>query len=234
MKSDEFNLFEAENIAWKIYDSAIERGLIVPGKSEKELNNQLLELSKEIAKTDVFWHKRIVRSGPNTLLPYRENPPDRILLEDDILFLDFGPVLEKWEADIGMTVVIGSDPDKLKLKSDTEKAWKEGQKFMLENTGLTGADVYDYVCTLARKYGWEYGNEHCGHLIGEFPHEKLQGEIKRNYLHPENKEIINSVDLNKKQRYWILEIHFIDREKQIGGFYEAFVGSLGGGAPSGN
>ena len=31
-----------------------------------------------------YWHKRIVRSGPNTLLPYRENPPDRAIGTDDI------------------------------------------------------------------------------------------------------------------------------------------------------
>jgi hypothetical protein len=141
-------------------------------------------------------------------------------------------VLEKWEADIGMTWVIGNNPLKLKLKNDTERAWKEGQKFMIENNNVTGAEVYDYVCKLAVKYGWEYGNEHCGHLIGEFPHEKLQGEIKRNYLHPENHISIHSYDLNNNPRYWILEIHFIDQANQIGGFYEGFVGDLPGGRPS--
>jgi Xaa-Pro aminopeptidase len=160
------------------------------------------------------------------LLPYKENPPDRVLLADDILFFDFGPVLKNWEADIGITSVIGSDPAKHKLKHDTEQAFQEACLFMKNTKNITGADVYDFVCGLAGKFGWEYGNEHCGHLIGEFPHEKLQGEIKRNYLHPENKSLIREPDLKGNPRYWILEIHFVDREKQIGGFFEGFAGDL--------
>ncbi|WP_408909753.1 hypothetical protein [Streptomyces luteolus] len=33
-------------------------------------------------------HKRIVRSGANTLVPYRENPPDRVIGPDDVAFVD--------------------------------------------------------------------------------------------------------------------------------------------------
>ncbi|MEZ5172201.1 MAG: M24 family metallopeptidase [Bacteroidia bacterium] len=217
-------LTEAENKAWNIYHTALDRGLIVAGKTEKQLNSELLELSKEIAGTNIFWHKRIVRSGPNTLLPYRENPPDRVLEQDDILFFDFGPVLKNWEADIGMTYVIGGNPDKIKLKSDTEAAWQIGKEFMLNNFDSTGAEVYRFISKLASKFGWQYGNEHCGHLIGEFPHEKIQGEEKRNYLHSENHSKLSEPDLNGKPRFWILEIHFVDLAKQIGGFYEGFVG----------
>ena len=36
--------------------------------------------------------------------------------ENDILFLDFGPIFEDWEADYGRTYVLGKDPLKLKLK----------------------------------------------------------------------------------------------------------------------
>jgi Xaa-Pro dipeptidase len=31
---------------------------------------------------------------------------------------------------------------------------------------------------------------------------------------------MRSLDENGAQRHWILEIHFVDRERQIGGFYE--------------
>ena len=37
-----------------------------------------------------WWHKRIVRAGPNTLQPYQENPPDRVIGADDIAFCDCG------------------------------------------------------------------------------------------------------------------------------------------------
>lgn len=79
---------------------------------------------------DTYWHKRIVRSGPNTLLPYDENPPDLTLQADDTLFLDLGPVFEQWEADFGRTFVLGSDPFKLKLKRDVGLAFAAGKKYL--------------------------------------------------------------------------------------------------------
>jgi Xaa-Pro aminopeptidase len=165
-----------------------------------------------------------VRSGKNTLFPYKENPPDLIVNDDDILFVDFGPVFEDWEADVGNTYVIGTNADKLKLKKDVEHAWAEGRGFYLKNKDvLTGADFYDYTKKLASEYGWDYGNVHCGHLIGNFPHEQIIGEELINYIHPENCHRMAEKDQHGNERFWIYEIHFIDTQKEIGGFYERFL-----------
>jgi Xaa-Pro aminopeptidase len=56
-------------------------------------------------------HKRIVRSGPNTVCIFAENPPVRAIAEDDTVFLGLGPVFDEWEADVGRTYVMGGDPD---------------------------------------------------------------------------------------------------------------------------
>jgi methionine aminopeptidase len=144
-----------------------------------------------------------------------------ILQEDDILFFDFGPVFDEWEADFGRTFVLGNNERKLKLQADVEKAWYEGRDFYTQNKlDLTGADLYQFTVELAQKYGWKYGNEHCGHLIGNFPHEKLLGEEKINYIHPENTELMSNLDVLGQERFWIYEIHFVDEEQQIGGFFE--------------
>ncbi len=217
-KSD---LILAEEKAQILFDAIKTRAFIVPGKSEHELNNEIFELAYELFGIRKYWHKRIVRSGKNTLLPYAENPPDLILQNDDILFFDFGPVFEEWEADIGKTFVIGTDSRKLKLQSDVEKAWHEGHDYYLQHhLQLTGADFYAYTKILAQKYGWSYGNEHCGHLIGNFPHEQLLGEEKINYIHPENNELMCKPDKLGNERFWIYEIHFVDRANEIGGFFE--------------
>src|SRR5580765_2959519 len=113
-------LVEAEHIAKQLFKAIEERQLIKPGKSESQLNEEVFKLAEELFGIQKYWHKRIVRSGVNTLVPYDENPPDLIIQEDDILFLDFGPILEEWEADFGRTYVIGNDPDKHKLKKDIE------------------------------------------------------------------------------------------------------------------
>jgi Xaa-Pro aminopeptidase len=215
------SLIEAEQKAKILFQQIEERELVKAWKTEKELNTEVYELAFELFGIRQFWHKRIVRAGANTLFPYKENPPNLTVQEDDILFFDFGPVFEEWEADMGKTYVIGSNPQKLKLKQDVEAAWKEGKAYYDKNKDtLTGADFYNYTKDLAQKYGWKFGNIHCGHLIGKFPHEQIVGEEEINYIHPNNNILMSEKDKNGNERYWIYEIHFIDEASQIGGFFE--------------
>lgn len=217
-------LQQAEEKAERLFREIEKRKLIYAGITEKQLNKSVYELAYEMYGIKKYWHKRIVRAGKNTLLPYRENPPDLIIQEDDILFLDFGPVFEEWEADFGRTYVLGDDRKKHQLKTDIEKAWKEGRKYFLQHKEtITGAEFYQYTETLAQKYGWSYGNEHCGHLIGNFPHEKIEGEETINYIHPDNDLPMLREGKNGKQLHWIYEIHFIDKQQEIGGFFEQLI-----------
>jgi Xaa-Pro dipeptidase len=221
MHSNIKKLIEAEEKAELLFQQIEARNFVAAGKDEKTLNNEVYQLAFEMFGIKKYWHKRIVRAGLNTLLPYRENPPNLILEEDDILFFDFGPVFDDWEADVGKTYVLGNDTRKLKLKSDVEEAWHEGKAFFEANKhNLTGADFYNYTQKLAHKYGWEYGNEHCGHLIGNFPHEKIFGEEEVNYIHPNNHLPMLESNENGQPRFWIYEIHFIDPIQKIGGFFE--------------
>jgi hypothetical protein len=220
MDTGKSRLIKAEGIALNLFKEIDARGLIKPGKSEKELNTEIFKLASELFGIEKYWHKRIVRSGSNTLFPYDENPPNLIIQKDDILFFDFGPVIEDWEADLGRTYVIGADPIKHKLKNDIETAWYEAKECFSKQTSLTGAAFFNYVSGLAGKYGWEFGGEIAGHLIGEFPHEKLDPGNYSLYVHPENNNDMFLPDENGNKREWILEVHFVDREKKIGGFFE--------------
>lgn len=214
-------LIEAESKAVKLFAEIENRKLICAGKTEKELNTEIYELAFELFGIKKYWHKRIVRSGKNTLFPYRENPPDLTFGEEDIVFLDFGPVFDQWEADFGRTYVIGHTAEMIRLKNDVEKVWQQGRDFYLKHKELiNGAELYAYTQQISREAGWEYGNEHCGHLIGEFPHEKIVGEETVNYIHPENHIRMSEMDKNGQERHWIYEIHLVDRELEIGGFFE--------------
>ncbi|MEO7176678.1 MAG: M24 family metallopeptidase, partial [Saprospiraceae bacterium] len=203
-----------------LFDKIAELGIIQPGKSEKEVNEDIYTLAKEMFGVEKYWHKRIVRAGANTLRPYDDNPPDLVIQEDDILFLDFGPIFEDWEADFGRTFVLGNDPYKLKLQADIEKAWYEAKAWYDQKTSLTGAEFNDYIYELARTYGWVYGGQLGGHLIGQFPHERLEPKNYGLYIHPENHNDMFLPDADGNKRYWILEIHFVDYEREIGGFFE--------------
>jgi Xaa-Pro dipeptidase len=99
----------AQGKAEQLFHEVETRGLIHAGITESCLNQEIYDLAKEMFGISTYWHKRIVRAGANTLLPYAENPPDHTIGEDDILFLDLGPVFEEYEADFGRTFVIGSD-----------------------------------------------------------------------------------------------------------------------------
>ena len=211
---------DAETKALHLFDVIEERNLISSDKSEGQINTEIYNLAFELFGIEKYWHKRIVRAGINTLQPYDGNPLDLILQKDEIIFLDFGPVFEDWEADFGRTFVIGNDPFKHKLKKDIESAWYEAKMWFEKQTKLTGAEYWKYLNDLAKKYGWTYGGQLGGHLIGHFPHERLKPKNYGLYVHPENHNDMFLPDANGNKRHWILEIHFVDREKQIGGFFE--------------
>jgi hypothetical protein len=213
-------LTEAEKKAGDLFLEIERRNLIVGGKSEHDLNEDIFDLADKMFGIKKYWHKRIVRSGPNTLAPYNENPPDLIIQEDDILFLDFGPIFEDWEADLGRTYVLGNDPMKNKLKDDIVAAWYEIRDWFYTHSELSGAELYNHAVAVARRNGWEYGSEIAGHLIGKFPHERLAPGDRKLYVHAENHNNMFAPDANGKKRHWILELHFVHREKQIGSFFE--------------
>ena len=220
MSTTKTKLMWAENLAIQLFKAVEDRNLITAGKSEQQLNTEVFKLAHELFGIEKHWHKRIVRSGANTLLPYNENPPDLVIQEDDILFFDFGPIIGDWEADLGRTYVIGNDLIKHKLKSDVEKAWYETKEWFHKQTKLTAAELHQYAVEKAKEYGWTFGGEIAGHLIGEFPHERLEPGNYQLYVHPGNHNDMFLPDANGNKREWILEIHFVDREKQIGGFFE--------------
>ena len=66
-------LLEAQNKAEQLSREVEVRGLIQTGITENSLNASIYALAKEMYGIDTYWHKRIVRAGQNTLLPYDES-----------------------------------------------------------------------------------------------------------------------------------------------------------------
>jgi hypothetical protein len=213
-------LIAAQAKADALFRAVESRRLIRPGITEGQLNEAIYALAKEMYGITTYWHKRIVRAGKNTLLPYAENPPDLTIGADDILFLDLGPVFEEWEADFGRTFVTGNDPIKLKLKHDVELAFARGKQHFHSTPDIRSNQLFAYAESLAAEFGWEFGGPIAGHLIGQFPHERIPDDKVSLYVHPGSSLTMRSRDQNGLQRHWILEIHFVDRQREIGGFFE--------------
>jgi Xaa-Pro aminopeptidase len=214
-------LFLAEQKAKELFKTIENRGLIVSGKSEKQLCDEILQIAKDDFGAENHWGKKIVRTGKNTLEPYVADPMDLIIKDDDILFFDFHPVFEGWEADLGKTYVLGSDPLKLKIKADVEAAWHEGNAWFYKQNSLTGAAFFKYATDLAKRYGYEFGNAIAGHIIGAFPHEQPDDPNDLCLdVHPDNHTDILQLDKHGNKRHWMLELHFVDRANGIGAFFE--------------
>jgi len=214
-------LENAQNISIQLFKAIEENNLIVAGKSEEQLNSEVCGLALNKFGIETHWHKKIVRSGKNTLAIYPHNPADRIIDKDDILFIDLGPIVEGYEADIGRTYVLGNDPQKLKLKNDVEAAWYEIQEWYQHHTILKASDLFQYAAEKAKEYGWEFGGEIAGHIVGKYPHEQpLDPQSLELDIHPENHNDIFLPDVFGNKRHWILELQFTDREKEIGGYFE--------------
>lgn len=213
-------LVEAERKAVALFDEVTRRGLVRPGVSEKAVSDEVRDLGHELFGTNRHWHKRVVRSGPHTLIPYAENPPDRTIEADDIVFLDLGPIFAEWEADFGRTYVLGDDPAKHRLEADLEPIFDAGRAHFESHEDVTGAQLYAHVVGLAEERGWEFGGAHSGHLIGEFPHEWIDQTRIASYITPGNDVPLRRLDPSGRRCHWILEVHLVDRARGIGGFFE--------------
>jgi methionyl aminopeptidase len=154
------------------------------------------------------WHRVIVRFGPNTTKDFMaKSEPGVVLGEQDIFFIDIGPVYEDTEGDAGETFVFGDDPEHHKAKADVRALWDDVRNLWREQ-GLTGSALYDYAITSARERGWELNLDLSGHRLSEFPHEAhYDGSLA-------------DADLVPKANLWVLEMAIRHPTRHFGAFYE--------------
>jgi len=214
-------LAHAENISVQLFDAIENNKLIVPDKSEKQLNEEVSKLAFEKFGIDKHWHKKIVRGGRNTLSTYSDNPPNLVIQNDDIVIIDYGIIADGWESDYARTYVLGKDPKKLKLKDDVEKAWYETQAWYRKQTKLKASDFFKYIVDKTEQYGYTYGGVIAGHIVGEYPHEQPADPKSFDLdVHPDNHNDMFLRDANGNERHWILEMHFVDKKNNIAAYME--------------
>jgi hypothetical protein len=85
---------------------------------------------------------------------------------------------------------------------------------------LTAGSLYNFVCSLATQAGWQFGAAIAGHLIGYFPHACAPGDARKFSIRHGNPISLRERDTAVTPRHWILEIHFVDRARSIGEFFE--------------
>lgn len=213
-------LTAAEDRALELLDSIERSELIAPGRSETEVNRAIADIAERDFGITRNWHKRLVRSGINTVCVFSDNPADRVIEADDIVYLDLGPVFEEWEADVGRSYVVGNDPVRHALVAALPEVFEQVRSHAASTPDITGAALYDFAVQAAEERGYVFGGKIAGHIIGEFPHARLPDGKDTQRIAPANSTRLSDPDGLGGERFWIIEVHLLAADRSYGGFYE--------------
>ncbi len=180
--------------------------LIRPGMVEDEAHELYKNLCLKYG-IEKNWHPPKLRFGPNTLKTFREPSAPYTLLEEDIYYIDIGPVVEGHEADYGETFTIGSNYDHKHIADSAQKLFAETSVHWKEHR-TRGPALYEWAAKRARELGYRLNMGSDGHRIGDFPHHVFfKGAILET-----NEELIPNA--------WILEIQLDHPTGKFGAFFE--------------
>lgn len=206
-----------ENFQTTLLEMARDKTLLVinktaqrirPGMSEREARSLLQEIQTQegAAKS---WHPAQIRFGSNTLLPFGQKGDDDISLKDnDIFFLDIGPIFSGHEGDVGRTFYVGMDADMKRCCDDVEAIWHEVREHW-RNRSASGEQLYRFANEAATLRGWVLSLQKAnGHRIADFPHAARQ------------RGSIESFSQKPAANRWILEIQIRHPTRPFGAFYE--------------
>jgi len=180
---------------------------IEPGLTEE----QGVEVVRQVLRDEGMlrgWHGINLRFGINTLLTYSgKSTPGVVLGDDDIYFIDIGPVWRQWEGDGGDTFTTGGDPEMNRIARDVKAVFEATQAHWRRDR-LTGEALYRVAVAESEARGWALNREMSGHRISEFPHAAhYDGALI-------DQSFVPSPDL------WILEIQLRHPTRPFGAFYE--------------
>lgn len=197
-------LYEARNVARELTYKL--SSLIRPGMTEEDAHLLYKKLCSEFP-VEKQWHPPKLRFGPNTLKNFKDASDSYVLQEEDLFFIDIGPVIHGHEADYGETFAIGSVYDYKNIADTAQKIFHEVGNFWLKDR-CDGTTLYEFAKSRANHYGYDLNMGSDGHRIGDFPHHiHFKGAII------ECPEVIIP-------NAWILEIHLYDKKRKFGAFYE--------------
>lgn len=202
---DKAKMLEARRHTWHAIGKIA--ASIRPGMRESEG----VELAKMVLRDLGLlrgWHGVYLRFGANTMLTYWDkDAPDVVLRDNDIFYIDIGPVWEKWEGDGGDTFVVGNDPEMQRARTAVREVFDSvHEKWRKES--VTGAALYRYATGVAGSMGWELAPRVDGHRLGDFPHKAFHsGTLAATSFTP-------ATDL------WVLEIQIRHPRLPFGAFYE--------------
>ncbi len=210
----------AEARALQMFTAIENAGLVRAGVSERTIEDEIKALALKDFGVTTHWHRRIVRSGPNSITIAGDHPPVRDIEAGDVVYLDLGPVFEGWEADIGKSYALDDHPRKNALVAELPRQFEKMQLHFRSHPDITGAALYAFAVASAQAAGWKFGGTIAGHIVSEFAHAQIPGPKDLTRISPLNPEPMSNPDGNGNPRHWIGEILLVEQDGSFGGFYE--------------
>ena len=157
------------------------------------------------------WHPHKFRIGKNTTKAFRELSDLKVKLqENDIFFIDIGPVFEGYEGDFGKTFTLGTNLNYQKISHDIKTIFDQTNEYW-NNEKPTGSELYIYLEKLANKFGYILNTAMNGHRLSDFPHAVYHRGKLQDF---EQKPVPN---------LWVLEVLIKDSSEEFGAFYEDII-----------
>ncbi|MGW5401430.1 M24 family metallopeptidase [Streptomyces sp. NPDC003952] len=214
-------LTEAQRMAHLVFAVAVEDGLLAPGRTEREVDDRIWGVARDVFGSLPDRPGRMVRSGPHTVLPYEPETPSRAIGVDDMVVVDFGPLLAGHETDFARTVLLGDDAGGRKLVEDLAKVGAAAREVFLAEEGITGRELHGEIRGLAAKAGWALGTWHAGRLCGQASAAVDASGVRTDLLvGPDNDRPLRRTVEGGWKAHWIVEIRLVDECQGFGGSFK--------------
>jgi Xaa-Pro aminopeptidase len=179
---------------------------IKPGMREEEAH-ELYRLICKDHRIEKNWHPPKIRFGPNTLKSFKEVSDPYELHEEDIFYIDIGPVIDGHEADYGETFTLGQNYELKRMADASVKIFNLVRDHWIREN-FSGPQLYQYAKKVSEDLGYHLNMGSDGHRIADFPHHVF---FKGAIIECEESLVPNA---------WILEIQLDHPKLRCGAFFE--------------
>ncbi|QDK35365.1 MULTISPECIES: M24 family metallopeptidase [Sphingomonadaceae] len=196
---------EAQRLSWQALDRIA--ALVRPGMTEADVRVAGEAILAEMGM-ERTWHPLLVRFGANTLKIFSDRSEgDAVLGENDIFFIDMGPVFLGHEGDVGATYTVGSDAE-MQACAEAVRVLFDRVRAIWNHGAVSGRALYERAEEEARAMGWVLNIDIKGHRVSDYPHSVHKGGN------------LGDFDAVPGKGLWILEMQIRHPERPFGAFYE--------------
>lgn len=202
-------LLEGQRMAQHLFTHVMATQVIKPGRSEEEIDNRIALIAREeFGVRAGLVGRRFARSGSNTVVGGRW--PERVIGAQDLVVLDFEPLLAPYETGFARTVALGDGLVHQRLVHDLAVVAAGARDAFRADASLTGRELYAKVRDLAAEADRSLGTRYCGRLTGTAPATHAEATRPEIFIGPDNDQPLRRRLAEGWRAHWILQIHLVD------------------------